>query len=62
VPDEHPEMLTVRELAAILRCGKNQAYELVRTRVIRSVRIGTAIRVPREALQEYKAGDGRAAS
>jgi excisionase family DNA binding protein len=56
VPNEHPEMLKVREVAAILRCGKNQAYELVRSGAIRSVRIGTAIRVPREAMEEYKAG------
>jgi len=49
-------MLKVREVAAILRCGKNQAYELIRSGAIRSVRIGTAIRVPVEAMEEYKAG------
>jgi hypothetical protein len=29
VPNDH-ETLKVREVAAILRCGKNQAYELIR--------------------------------
>jgi excisionase family DNA binding protein len=62
MPNEHPEMLKVQEVAAILRCGKNQAYELVRSGQIRSVNIGRAIRVPREALAEYKAGDGRPAA
>lgn len=55
------EMLKVREVAAILRCGRNQAYDLVRDGRIRSVRIGQAIRVPREALEEFKAGQEAAA-
>ena len=46
----------VREVAAILRCGRNQAYELIQRGEIRSVRIGRAIRVTREALEEFKAG------
>ena len=61
VPNENPETLKVREVAAILRCGKNQAYELVRDGRIRSVRIGRAIRVTREALDEFKAGQEAAA-
>lgn len=56
MPNESHEMLKVREVAVILRCGKNQAYELIRSGAIRSVRIGTAIRVPIEAMEEYKAG------
>jgi excisionase family DNA binding protein len=61
VPNEHPETLKVREVAVILRCGKNQAYELIRSGAIRSVRIGRAIRVTREALEEFKAGTGAVA-
>ena len=56
LPNENHETLKVREVAAILRCGKNQAYELIRDGRIRSVRIGRAIRVTREALDEFKAG------
>jgi excisionase family DNA binding protein len=62
MPNEHPETLKVREVAAILRCGKNQAYELIRDGQIRSVRIGRAIRVTREALEDFKAGDRAEAS
>ena len=58
MPNEDPETLKVREVAAILRCGKNQAYELIRDGQIRSVRIGRAIRVTREALDEFKEGRG----
>jgi excisionase family DNA binding protein len=53
--------LKVPELAAELRVGVNQAYELVRSGAIRSVRIGRAIRVTREALEEFKAGTGAVA-
>ena len=49
-----PIILTVPELASILRIGKNTAYELVRSNQIRAIRTTThSIRVPREALIEY---------
>jgi excisionase family DNA binding protein len=57
VPDEKPDTLKVKEVAAILRCGKNQAYELIQRGEIRSVRIGRAVRVTRSALEEFLAGD-----
>ena len=61
MPDDNHETLKVREVAAILRCGRNQAYELIRDGQLRSVRIGRAIRVTREALEEFKAGREAAA-
>jgi excisionase family DNA binding protein len=57
VPHEKPDTLKVKEVAAILRCGKNQAYELIQRGEIRSVRIGRAVRVTRSALEEFLAGD-----
>ena len=56
MPNDNPETLKVREVA-ILRCGRNQAYELIQRGEIRSVRIGRAVRVTREALEEFLAGD-----
>jgi excisionase family DNA binding protein len=53
-----PETFKVKEVAAILRCGRNQAYELVKSGEIRAVRIGRSIRVTREALEEFKEGRG----
>lgn len=53
VLDTMPLMLTVEEVASVLRIGRNSAYDLVRAKGIRSVRIGRKIRVPREALKEY---------
>ena len=46
-------VLTVEDLARILAISKNTAYELVRSRQIRSVKIGRTYRIPRSALQEY---------
>jgi excisionase family DNA binding protein len=48
-----PDVLTVRELAAFLRIGKNQAYDLVNSGTIAACRVGTAIRVPRAAVERW---------
>lgn len=61
MPGTEHNTLKMREVAADLRIGKNQAYELVRDGRIRSVRIGRAIRVTREAFDEFKAGQEAAA-
>ena len=54
--DELPLALRVEELMPILDIGRNTAYELVRSRQIRSIKIGRQIRVPRDAVAEYLRG------
>ncbi len=44
-------VLTVREVAAILRIGRNQAYERIAAGQIPAVRIGRTIRVPAAAIR-----------
>jgi excisionase family DNA binding protein len=51
-----PDALKVEELAAVLRISLNLAYEAVRTRLIRSIRIGGRIIVPKVAVTEYLNG------
>ena len=51
--DELPLALRVEELMPILGIGRNTAYELVRSRQIRSIKIGRQIRVPRDAVAEF---------
>jgi len=46
-----PDFLTVRELARVLRIGRNQAYALVNTGQVASCRLGASIRVPKTALE-----------
>jgi excisionase family DNA binding protein len=45
-----PEVLTVREAAAVLRVGRNQLYQAVGRGQLRAVRIGRSIRIPKQAL------------
>jgi excisionase family DNA binding protein len=45
-----PEVLTVREAAAVLRVGRNQLYQAVERGQLRAVRIGRSIRIPKQAL------------
>jgi excisionase family DNA binding protein len=52
-----PEVLTVREAAAILRVGRNQLYQAVERGQLRAVRIGRSIRIPTQALLDLLAQD-----
>lgn len=54
--DDLPLSLTVAEVGEILRIGRSKIYQLVRCGEIRSIRIGRAIRVPRDAVAEYLRG------
>jgi len=43
--------LTVLELAAYLRVSRRKAYELVATGEVPSIRVGSALRIPRAELE-----------
>lgn len=51
--DELSLVLTVPELASILKIGRNKAYALVRSGQIDSLKLGKQIRIPRNALCRY---------
>jgi excisionase family DNA binding protein len=53
-----PEVLTVREAAAILRVGRNQLYQAVTRGQLGAVRIGRSIRIPKHALLDLLAAAG----
>jgi excisionase family DNA binding protein len=46
------ELLTVKELAAILRVGRDAAYKLVHEKAVPVIRLGRQFRIPRAALIE----------
>lgn len=50
---DFPQVMTVEELAAALRIGRNAAYQLVRDKAIRAIKVGRNIRIPRAALVEF---------
>lgn len=48
-----PPLLTVKEMAAILRIGRNTAYRLVKSGKIHGVYYGRSIRIPRKSLKQF---------
>jgi excisionase family DNA binding protein len=50
-----PEVLTVREAAAILLVGRNQLYQAVARGELGVVRIGRSIRIPKQAVLDLLA-------
>lgn len=47
---ELPPVLTVPEVARLLRIGRAAAYELANRKDFPTIRVGRTIRIPREAL------------
>ena len=54
--DSLPPVLKVEDLAKLLRCGRSQAYTLVREGHVRSVRVGRSIRIPKQAVIDFLGG------
>lgn len=56
--EDLPDVLTVREVAAFLRTGKNEAYALIRDGRIYAARIGRrGLRVPKTAVIAFLNGE-----
>lgn len=56
--DDDSPTLTVDETARLIRKGKNQVYELVRTGEIEAIRFGKTIRILRKPLMRRLNGEG----
>lgn len=54
--DNLPMVMRVEDLMPVLKIGRNSAYALVRSGQIRCIRIGKAIRIPREAVMDFLNG------
>ena len=54
--EDLPMVLRVEDLMPILGIGRSNAYALVRSGQVRSVKIGHQFRIPREAIQEFLDG------
>jgi excisionase family DNA binding protein len=51
--EDAPDVLYVEEVAQLLRIGRNGAYELVGSGLLRSVKIGRRIIVPKSELRAF---------
>ncbi|NSC21514.1 helix-turn-helix domain-containing protein [Streptomyces albus subsp. chlorinus] len=47
------ELLTVREVTAILKLGRTKVYDLIRTKELPSLTIGRSRRIPAQAVRAY---------
>lgn len=54
---ELPDVLTPRDLMAFLPIGRNAVYDALRTRAIKSVRVGQKLLIIKAALREFLGGD-----
>jgi excisionase family DNA binding protein len=48
-----PDLLTVAQVMARLQIGRHTVYDLIRSRRLRSVRIGRCRRIPAAALRDF---------
>lgn len=53
------DVVTVPELAKMLRIGRNTAYDLISNGQIQSVRIKNQIRIPKDKIIEFLKGKAR---
>ncbi|MGA7247028.1 MAG: helix-turn-helix domain-containing protein [Candidatus Cybelea sp.] len=52
-----PDVLTPRDLIAFLPMGRNAVYDALRTRAIKSVRVGQKLLITKAALREFLGGN-----
>ena len=51
--DKYNDVLSVKDLREILPVGRSAVYELVNKRVIKNLRVGSRILIPKTALIEF---------
>jgi len=54
--NDYPDVLSVQELAKILRIGKNAAYDLVKQQIITSRKVGRKYLIPKICIIAYLQG------
>ena len=53
--DDYPDIMTVQQISDALHIGRNSAYNLINSKAIGHLRIGSSIRVPKACLIDYVA-------
>lgn len=51
--DEYPDILTVSDIQLALGIGRNTAYKLLKSKQIKSIRIGNKYKIPKRCLIAY---------
>jgi excisionase family DNA binding protein len=50
---EEPLLLTVSQVMQRLQLGRNTVYDLINRKELRSIKVGSARRVPAKSLEQY---------
>ena len=50
---DYPDVITVNELQSMLRIGRNKAYELLKTKQIRSIPNGRHYIIPKQSVIDF---------
>lgn len=56
--ENYNDVLLIDDIMNILKIGRNSAYKLISSGVIKSLRIGRKIRIPKVYLIDYLCGEG----
>lgn len=51
--EDMPMVLCVEDIADTLQIGRNKAYNLVNSGMIRALKVGNHYRIPRDAFREF---------
>lgn len=54
---QYPDVLTVKDLAAMLHVGRNSAYDLIKDNKIQAVKVKSQIRIPKVSVINYLRGE-----
>lgn len=49
----YDDILTFKEYQRVLKIGRNKAYQLLKNKSIKSIRIGTEYRIPKQCIIDY---------
>ena len=50
---EYPDILSISDVCEILFIGRNRAYELLNTGILKGFRVGRTWRIPKKNLEAY---------
>lgn len=51
--ENYGELITLDQLQEILSISRNTAYELLRTKKIKAIKIGKLWRIPKKSIEDY---------
>lgn len=51
--NQYPDIMSVNDLRTALSIGRTKAYDLVHSGEIKSIKVGSAIRIPKKSLLDY---------